>query len=656
MKGRFSNGMNIKIVDSWMREFLETKANPHQIAEALSLSSVSVERTEKNGDDFIYDIEVTTNRPDLMSTLGIAKEASTVLSERGLTAKFKQPIIPEVPKADISFPIEITINPKLVNRIMAVVMEVENKQSPKKISQRLGISGIRSLNNLIDVTNYVMREFGHPAHVFDFDRLSTKKLIIRESKRGELIKTLDDKEYRLLGGDIVADNGDGVIVDLLGVMGTSNSVVENQTKRILFFLDNNNPKNIRQTSMNLGIRTEAAIINEKGIDPNLMDITFKKGVMLYQEVANAKVISKVFDIYPNKSRKHSITVTNRKIQTLIGADIALEKSKEILEKLGFEVKKIKDTLEVIVPTIRSTEVLIEEDIIEEIARIYGYQKLPSIIPSFLTNNIYHHSNNYHFEEVIKKTLKYLGFYEAYTYSLIPESQFEGPIENALKLRNPLSQDMEYLRNSLIPSLLQVISENKKREVIKIFEMANIYNRFEGSLPKESLMLSAVIKKTGISFFEIKGIVEALCMELGISNLKFKKRSQSPGADIFIQNENIGYIEILNNNLIDFEINLDKTFIFANFKKIYKPLNKFPSIKEDITFVLEDNTNTEDVVSEIKLQSFLITDVKLIDQYNSARTFRIEYQSEDKNLTNKEISEIRTQIINSISEKFKGSVK
>lgn len=648
--------MNIKIVDSWLREYLETPANPEKIAEALSLSSVSVERIEKKGNDYIYDIEVTTNRPDLMSVLGIAKEAATVLPQRGINAKFKTPKVPEIPKADISFPIEIKNDPTLVNRIMAVVLEVENKKSPKEISERLEESDIRSLSNLIDVTNYVMRETGHPAHVFDFDRLSTKKLIIRESKRGEILKTLDDKEYRLMGGDIVADNGEGVIVDLLGVMGTANSVVEDGTKRILFFLDNNNPKKIRQTSMNLGIRTEAAIINEKGIDPEIMGFAFKRGIELYEKLANGKVVSKVFDTYPNKSKIHEIVVSNEKINKIIGVEISAEKSAKILENLGFEVKKTKDQLIVTVPTIRSSEVLIEEDVIEEIARVYGYQELPSIIPSFLTEKNYRYANNFQFEKIIKNSLKHWGFTEVYTYSLISEEQFEGPIEEAIKLRNPLSSDMEYLRNSLIPSLLQVISENKKHEEIKIFEMANVYHKKGESLPKENLMLSGIIKKRGLTFFDIKGLTEAILEELGIKNIKFKQRQESPGAEVYINSEHVGYIEVLNDNLINFELNLEKILPFANFKKTYKPLTKFPAIVEDITFVLGQNINTEEIVEEIKLQSFLISDVNFIDQYNDAKTFRIKYQAEDKNLTNNEVKEIRKQIASAISNKFKASVK
>ncbi len=645
--------MNIRIVDSWLRELLATGATSKEIARELSLASVSVERIEKIDNDEVYDIEVTTNRPDLMSVRAIAREAGAVLEKP--SAKFKDIKIPQAPNANISFPIEIINDPKLVNRIMAVVMEVEIGDSPKEIKERLERSGIRSLNNLIDVTNYVMREIGHPCHVFDYDLLNTKKMIIRESKNGEELTTLDGKKYRLLGGDIVADNGSGEIIDLLGVMGTKNSVVQNTTKRILFFLDNNNPKKIRNTSMNLGIRTEAAIINEKGIDPELMTDAFNRGVELYEKIAKGKVISKTLDIYPNKSKTNTIKISVKKINKIIGVEVPVAKSIDILEKLGFKVKRSGEILEVNVPTIRASEVLIQEDIIEEIARVYGYHKLPSIIPGFLNNKNTPYLNTFNLEQRVKNALKYWGFTEVFTYSLISEELFDGPIEKAVKIKNPLSSDMNYLRNSLVPSLLQVLEENKSRESIKIFELSNTYHK-TSDLPSEKLMLSGIIKRKDISFFEVKGILENVFEDLGIKNYKFKNRQDARGANINLGTDNLGYIEILNTNIVDFELSFEILLKHATNKKVYKPLAKFPPIVEDITFVLGEEINTEDVIEEIKLQSFLITQVSLKDQFENAKTFHIIYQAPDKNLTNEEVGEIRLQIIKSISEKFKATVK
>src|SRR6185437_13644231 len=216
--------MNIKILDSWLREYLKTPATPKKIAEKLSLTSVSIERIEKFKDDFVYDIEVTTNRPDLMSVVSLAQEAATVLPQSGIEATFVKPKLqlPNVhPKNNLE--LNLKFDEKLVNRICAVIMEIKIKESPQYVKTRLEASGIRSLNNVIDITNYVMREIGHPTHVFDYDRLSNHTLNIRESKKGEKLVTLDGKEYTLSGGDIVADNGKDEIIDLISIMGTANS-------------------------------------------------------------------------------------------------------------------------------------------------------------------------------------------------------------------------------------------------------------------------------------------------------------------------------------------------------------------------------------------------------------------------------------------------
>src|SRR3989344_5570725 len=272
--------MNIKILDSWLREFVDTRAKPKDLAEMLSLTSVSIEKIEEVAKDFNYDIEVTTNRPDLMSVTGIAKEAAAVLPEFGILARYNPLKLNKPIPATKKEPISITSDPKLVNRILAVVMEVDLKPSPLLIRNRLEATDIRSLNNIVDVTNYVMRTIGHPAHVFDYDRIEDSKLLIRESKKGETIVTLDGKTHVLFGGDIVAEDGSGKIVDLLGIMGLENSVVGDNTKRILYFLDNNDPHRIRKTSMEQEIRTDAAQLNEKGLDPELMHDAFIYGIQI----------------------------------------------------------------------------------------------------------------------------------------------------------------------------------------------------------------------------------------------------------------------------------------------------------------------------------------------------------------------------------------
>ncbi len=651
--------MNIKILDSWLREYLKTSATPKKIAEKLSLTSVSIERIEKYKDDYVYDIEVTTNRPELMSVVNLAQEAATVLPQSRIDASFVKPKL-QIPNIHPKKKLELNLkfDQKLVNRLCAVIMSVTIKDSPQYIKDRLEASGIRSLNNVIDITNYVMREIGHPTHVFDYDRLENHTLHIRESKKGEKIKTLDDKEYKLSGGDIVADNGKGEIVDLISVMGTANSVVTNETKRILFFIDNVDQNHIRKTSMELGIRTEAAILNEKGINPEYAIDALARGIELFQTLAKGEIISDIIDKYPNPPKETIIKLSEEKINTVVGIDIPLKKSVEILTNLGFEVIEENKTLTVTVPPKKSgTDMQIPEDLIEEIARVYGYENIPDTLPTFSTAEYLHlDKNDFYWEDRIKDALKYWGFTEVYTYPMVSEAMYEGRIDNAITIQNPLTEDMVYMRRTIIPSLLQVVKKNQKHETIKIFELANVYEKNGKDLPKQNLKLAGLTQKPKVSFLEIKGIIEQLLKDLEIKKIKFKQLNNRYGSLILLDKVDLGTIEILDGSTITFELDFEKILKYATLKKYYTPISKYPSIVEDLAIIAPSQVQTGDLMEEIKKQSKLIRVVMLLDKYQDTRTFHIVYQSYDKNLNDLEVGEIRKKILKALREKFNAKLK
>ncbi|HSW88512.1 MAG TPA: phenylalanine--tRNA ligase subunit beta [Candidatus Saccharimonadales bacterium] len=662
--------MDIKILDSWLREHLETKAKPKDIAKALSLTSASVEKIEEFNKDYLYHVEVTTNRVDMMSVIGIAREAAAVLPQFGFDAKFiNQSVetqhIASLPKDKQT--IDIKNNDKLVKRICCVVLEVTQKDSPQYIKDRLEAAGIRSLNNLIDVTNYVMLEIGHPAHAFDYDRLITKKLIIREAKKGEKVITLDKKEHTLRGGDIVADNGKGEIIDLLGVMGTLNSVVTNETKRVLFFLDNCDPVQIRKTSMSLGIRTEAASINEKDVDPELMIPAIKRGIELYKEIAEAKIVSDIVDIYPYKWKAKTISVSEEKINQIIGVKIPLGEAKAMLERLDFTVsspprrgprsggvgKDIEEyaELHVTIPSYRDADMHIAEDIIEEIARMYGYHHLPSQLPTSSAIIPHHYTNSFFWEKRVKEALKYWGFIEVYTYSMVSKQLLKKEdITQTVRLKNPLDEDHVYMRRTLVPSLLEVLKENKNREAVKIFELANVYYKKTKTLPEEILTLAGVLKNS--TFFQTKGVIEQIASDLGIQNLIFKDLEKGGiGASIYVHKHFLGAIQMLEDNLATFEINFTVLQQYATLKKVYTPIAKYPPIIEDISVSVDTAIKTGNIIEEIKKQSPLIVEVSLLDQFEDKRTFHILYQDKGRNLTNEEVAKIREKIISTLEKKF-----
>jgi len=685
--------MNIKILDSWLREYLRTDANPKDFAKAMSLTSVSIERIEDFGKDKLYDIEITTNRPDLMSVVGIAREAAAVLPHFGYKATFTPPVIlnPDLiegievkdlkdssPQAqnDKKVSIQLKNDPNLVNRVLAVVMDVEVGKSPKEIQDRLETSDIRSLNSVIDVTNYVMRTIGHPTHVFDFDRLNTKTLTIRESKKGETIKTLDKKEHTLQGGDVVAADDTGRIVDLLGVMGLENSVVTEKTKRILFFIDNVDPKRIRKTSMGLAIRTDAAQINEKDLDPELGKDALLYGIEMFKKIANGKVVSYVIDIYPNKPKEVKVSVSHQKIEDVIGVQISQEKIIKILSDLYFrphvilangvrQESKRKDpgqarmtnrVYECTVPTFRYKEITLEEDLIEEIARVYGFHNLPSVLPEITSPNT-ETIDVFFWENRIKDAMKYWGYTEVYTYSMVPSVLFEGPLNEAIRLRNPLDEDHVIMRKTLVPSLLQVLTENKTYDTIQIFEIANIYEKKGDKLPKETRTFAGVVKKPNAFFFEVKGLIEQICNDIGIENLTFRPISSGGlGADVLIGREYIGEIEILDDNLINFELDIEKITSHATLKKTFTPLAKYPPIIEDLSIVVSENVQTGDIIETIKSVNPLVREVTLLDKYQDTRTFHIVYQDKSRNLTTEEVTQVRNEIKKLLEKKCNASIK
>src|SRR5260221_3053507 len=616
--------MDIKISDNWLREYLKTKATPKEIGEKLALCGPSVEKVKKTGKDYVYDIEVTTNRVDCMSILGIAREASVILEN----SKLVERKIQKIKTNDSPDLLHIKTDPKLVNRVMAVVMEVEKDiKTPKQMKERLLDSGMRSLNPIVDITNYVMQEIGHPTHVFDYDLLKDKQLVFRPSDKGENITSFDGKTYILPEDDIVIDDGEGNIIDLPGIIGTKNSVVGKDTKRIIFFIDNNDPHKIRKTSTRLGIRTNAAILNEKGVDPELASVAFQKGLELYKRICKAKIISKIYDIYPKPYTVKKLKVNHDFIEKIIGIGITSKRILEILNKLGFETKYDIKTkhYQVKVPSWRANDVDIPEDIVEEVARIYGYHNLPSAI---MTGKLPEPVLNmpFTFENKIKEILKGYGGVEIYSNSLVPHEFVNA---TALSLKNPLGIDTKYLRTSLMPSLIAAAKENNgEKEPFYLFEVANIYTARKNDLPNETMTLGIIF--SNYSYRKAKGVIEGLCEELNSEN-------------------NLNLETISNTAYTYTEISVNKLKEAAKDNPTYIPVSKYPSQIEDITLTLPSKTKIGEVMK-------VFEKAELVDIFSDSFTFRVWYHDNEKTLTDEEVEKIRHKYLKEIKDKFGGVIK
>jgi phenylalanyl-tRNA synthetase beta chain len=638
--------MNIQILHSHLKELLKTTAKPEKIAECLALCGPAVEYVKPFKKDFVYDIEVTTNRVDTASVMGIAREASAILPQFGIKSEFVPLQLTKLTAPKKSLPLTIKVDKKLTNRVMAIVMEVSVEESPQWIKDRLEASGIRSLNNLIDITNYVMLEVGHPTHVFDYDKITTHKLSFRLSKKGEKITTLDSKEYELPGGDIVIDDTTGVIIDLPGIMGTKNSVVDESTKRIIFFIDNNDALLMRRTSLSLGIRTMAVQLNEKNVDPELGTLALIRGVVLYKKLAKATLSSKVHDYYLKPYTPNTIKITHDEINAKIGIVIEKPVIKRILEDLGFKVSLTGSTFSIAVPSYRAEDVQIPEDIIEEVARIYGYHNLPSeIMSGTIPLPIAPHS--FQFENKVKQTIKGLGGIEVYTLSLVPKS-FVG--SEALRLKNPLGPETEYLRTSLIPSLTEAAQNNRREDKFHLFEISHVYLPSPTDLPKESLRLGGVFK--GHTYKEAKGILESLFESLHI-HTEFKMEGSS--IEITSHEALIGYIERSLGSTFVYEFSVEA--LMSNHKEYnaYQAPSKYPAQVEDITFILPKGVFIGNLIKLMQKQTY-VSLVELIDEYQDAFTFRVWYHHPRKTLTDAEVTKLREKVINEVGKKFGGRVK
>jgi len=673
--------MNIFIPDSWLKDYLKTETPAKEIARYLSLCSQSVERMKKIGDDWVYEIEITTNRPDCFSVYGIARELNAILPRFNLKTKLKtlSNLKPQISGLKETLPLEVKISKSsLCPRFTALIFdEVIIKPSPKIIQERLEKSGIRAINNVVDISNYLMLELGSPMHTFDYDKIKGNKMILRESADGEKITTLDNQDRELPEGTIIIEDGEGRIIDLCGIMGGENSQVDEKTKKVLLFIQTYNPVKIRQTCQKMAFRTDAASRFEKGVDPEGVLIAMNRAISLFKENCQAKISSQLIDFYSQPQKEKSVKLNLDLVKKIIGVEIPKKQVITILESLGFKLQKESNQQQAyLIPHWRFNDINIPEDLIEEIARIYGYSNLTSNLPP--TANVMTTNNTFKWESRIKQALKFWGFYEVINYSMVSlellnKTDFDN--EDCIKIANPLSEEWVYMRPSLIPSLMENAAKNKK-EKIRIFEMANIYlNMGKNQLPEENLTLSILV--SGETFVSLKGIFESLMEDLGIKDYELssyplektaygKIFHPSRRAEINIKGKTVGFIGeskkdfnqkfCLEEKIFILDLDIAAIIEMANEEKKYKPISKYPPIIEDLSFVIPEKTYLKDIVDLIKKTSLIIQTVDLIDIYEDSRTFRLTYQNQEKTLTDKEVAEIRKKIINNLQEKLKVKLK
>ena len=674
IRGQESNGMLCSIAELGLEHKFLKPEDSEGIAE-LGEDAVPGEDPIKymGMDDSVIDFELTANRGDLLSILGMAYEIGAIYDKKvkavDLTHNEQGENINKNFKTEVK-----TENCKIL--LVKKVENVEIKESPTFIKNRLIASGIRPINNVVDISNYVMLELGQPLHFYDADRLGNK-LVVRMAEEGEKLTTLDNIERTLSSDDIViADSTHGV--GLAGVMGGLETEVEPDTKNIIIESAIFDSVKVRLTSKKI-LRSEASNRFEKGLDPNRTYMAIERACSLLEKYAGGKVVTGTITYDTTSKEDKEIDITFKNINDVLGANIPNEEILNVFRKLGFEYTVNGEKITVKVPS-RRMDISIKEDLIEEVSRIYGVDNIQGKLPVVpMRKGSYDKT-----EREIRNKMISLGLNETLSYILINDKEVNGYTLDEfepLKLLDPITEDRNTLRYSVIPSLYKIYEYNRAREQkdISIFEIGKGFYK-KGDVYGEDTKLCALMTgkySTGLNntknvdFYTIKGVAEEILDYLGYAGrYSFMKqempKEMHPGQSAYINvnGTNVGIIgkvhpNVTRENVFVLEINLDELFQKKVGKMKYKEISKFPNVKKDIAFVVDKSLTSKEVEKAIKNGGgSLLTDIEIFDVYTGvgigldkkSMAYSLTFSDNKKTLTDDEVNALMNKIIDTVSKK------
>ena len=565
--------------------------------------------------DSVIDFEITNNRPDCLSVRGLARESAVTF---GTELSLNVPAVKATGEGDIKNYLSIEIAdsdlcPRYTGRM---VKNIKIEPSPYWMRRRLRASGVRPINNIVDITNYVMLEYGQPMHAFDYACLKGQKIVVRRAKQGEVLKTLDGND-RALREDIlvIADESDPTGV--AGVMGGFESEITDKTTTIVFESANFNGTSIRRTSTALGMRTDASSRYEKGLDPLNTLPAIERACELVEMLGAGEVVPGHIDVVAATSETNMIELNASKINTLLGTDISKEYMVELLVQLGFTVENDKVT----VPSWRA-DVEGYADIAEEVARFYGYDKIEATMFRGVTTQG-GYSEKQHFERELGSLCRSMGFYEIMTYSFGSRSAWdkvripkEHSLRDAFTILNPLGEDTSVMRTVSLPSMMEILSGNlsHRNMSVKLYELATVYRTALGEDLAHEYPILTMGAYGGVDFFEIKGYVEALLGAVRIKDVGFKAERENPSyhpgrcAGVYSGEELVGYIGQVHPAVCEeygmdcevYAVELDAKVLFTSRAQepTYEPLPRFPAVTRDIAVVCDSEVPVAELISSI----------------------------------------------------------
>lgn len=632
--------------------------------------------------DALIEFEITSNRPDCRSIIGIAREAAVTLGK-----ELKYPEI-KVQACDEEMSFEIDIQTDLCKRYCGrVVKDVKVGPSPYWMQRKLIEAGMRPISNIVDITNYVMLELGQPLHAFDLDDIKYNKMTVKMAEEGEKFTTLDGVERTLTSDMLVIGNQDKTL-DLAGIMGGENSEIKDTTTSIFIEGASFAKENIRATSKKLGLRTEASSRFEKGIDINLAEEAVNRACQLIEELGCGTVLNGMLDYYPQKEEVQKVTVNPVRINKLLGVNVPMDQFINILESLEFKCNLVSsEVLELEVPTFR-LDITEDADILEEIARIYGYNNIPSAsLEGNATAGV--KTDKQKFIDNVKSNSIACGLNEILTYSFVSPRGVDkinlpanDEKRNFVKIMNPLGEETSVMRTTLMPNMLDVISTNisHKVEEVSAFECGNTFIPQEG-LPIETKKYCVGMYGKEVDFFVLKGVIESVLNNVGLKGYEIEPETTNltfhPGrcAKIVYNNIYIGTFGELHPDVIEnynlgqrvyvAEINIDTVFENLNLTKSYNPLPKYPSTSRDIALIVKDEVFVKQIEDIIKANGEdLVESYKLFDVYKGAQieeghksiAYSITYRSKDKTLTDEDVAKVHEKILSELSEKLNANLR
>jgi phenylalanyl-tRNA synthetase beta chain len=639
-------------------------------------------------DDAIIELSLTPNRSDCMSMLGVAYEVAAILGREVKIRPIDYPTSDKKATDTISLKVEAEDNPLYVAK---VIHNVKVGPSPLWMKACLIASGVRPHSNIVDITNFVMMEYGQPLHAFDADKIGSNEIVIRYASEGEKFTTLDEEERTLQSDQMVITNGK-VPLAIAGVMGGLGSSVTEETKTIIIEAAYFNGGSVRKTSRTLGLRSESSARFEKNVDPNRVKAAAERAAQLISQYAGGEVAQGSAEVNNLNVEETVVIIAKEKINKVLGTDLPCDTIKDIIQRLQFPYECGNGAMKITIPT-RRGDITIEEDIIEEVARIYGYENLPKSLPTAIPNE--RGLTSYQVKRrQVSQILEGSGLSQAITYSLTSEEkakQFALKPAGSIRLAMPMSEERCTMRLSLVPSLLDVLKYNvaRQNENVALYEIGSVFlkNESDEQLPTEVAHLAGAItgqwntnlwqgEKKAVDFYVVKGILESLFNKLGVDKMISWRPAQIDGlhpgrsAEIVLNmKERIGYVGQVHPSITKkedlketyvFELDIEKLMIIPVRQVKYAEISKFPSMTRDIALVLDRAVPAEDIKKVIeKAGGRLLKEVSVFDLYEGSHmevgkksiAFSLRYFDPTATLTDEAVTEAHCKVLEQVKQKF-----